>query len=401
MISRVRIGDLGEVITGNTPPRNKPEYYGSHTPFIKATDIDESSKYTYSPEESYSEVGYKKYRKSLIPKGSTCVVTIGSIGKKMTMAHCDCFINQAMNAIIPSADYDPEYVYYVVKNNVHRLKSLDSGTASGRENVSKSAFSNLEIDVIDDIGTQKRIGSVLSNYDDLIENNQKQIKLLEEAAQRLYKEWFVDLRFPGHETTPIVDGVPEGWEKVEVADFGVIVTGKTPSTAKAEYYGGNIPFMKIPDMHNNVFPIKTEVRLTKEGAETQKSKYIPRNSLMVSCIATVGLVSIAIEECQTNQQINSVILYNERDLYFLYFTLKHMKSLLDGVGSNGATMTNVNKAKFGRIPVVRPVKELRNTFYEWCEPVFRKIESLSKNIILLQEARDSLLPKLMNGEIEV
>lgn len=171
MISRVRIGDLGEVITGNTPPRNKPEYYGSHTPFIKATDIDESSKYTYSPEESYSEVGYKKYRKSLIPKGSTCVVTIGSIGKKMTMAHCDCFINQAMNAIIPSADYDPEYVYYVVKNNVHRLKSLDSGTASGRENVSKSAFSNLEIDVIDDIGTQKRIGSVLSNYDDLIENN--------------------------------------------------------------------------------------------------------------------------------------------------------------------------------------------------------------------------------------
>ena len=94
----------------------------------------------YSPEESYSEEGYKKYRRSLIPKGATCVVTRGSIGKKMTMAHCDCFINQEMNAIVPSADYDPEYVYYVVKNNVHRLKSLDSGTASGRENVSKSAF---------------------------------------------------------------------------------------------------------------------------------------------------------------------------------------------------------------------------------------------------------------------
>lgn len=251
------------------------------------------------------------------------------------------------------------------------------------------------------IEIQTRIADVLSSYDDLIENNQKQIKLLEEAAQQLYKEWFVDLRFPGHETIPIVDGIPEGWEMAEVADFGEIVTGKTPSTAKAEYYGGNIPFVKIPDMHNNVFPIATEEHLTKEGAVSQKSKYIPPNSLMVSCIATVGLVNISIEECQTNQQINSVILYNEHDLYFLYFKLKQMKSLLDGVGSNGATMTNVNKTKFGRIPVVCPAMELRNTFYEWCEPIFRKIESLSKKIILLQEARDRLLPKLMSGELEV
>ena len=245
MISRVRIGDLGEVITGNTPPRSKPEYYGSHTPFIKATDIDESSKYTYSPEESYSEAAYKKYCKSLIPKGSTCVVTIGSIGKKMTMAYCDCFINQAMNAIVPSADYDPEYVYYVVRNNVHRLKSLDSGTASGRENVSKSAFSNLEIDVFDDIGTQRRIGSVLSTYDDLIENNQKQIKLLEEAAQRLYKERFVDLRFPGHETTPIVDGVPEGWNRGILGDI-ITETGEKVSKENRDIFDYYLPIDCLP-----------------------------------------------------------------------------------------------------------------------------------------------------------
>ena len=101
MRKKVCIGDLGTIITGNTPPRNRPELYGNHTPFIKATDISESEKYTYNPEEYYSEEGYNKYIKSLIPKGATCVVTIGSIGKKMTMAHCDLFINQAMNAIIP------------------------------------------------------------------------------------------------------------------------------------------------------------------------------------------------------------------------------------------------------------------------------------------------------------
>ena len=151
MIRTAIISDLGRIVTGNTPPRNQPELYGDYTPFIKATDISENEKHTYLPEEGYSESGHKKYIRSLIPKGSTCVVTIGSIGKKMTMAHCDCFINQAMNAIIPNEHFDNEYVYYAVKNVIGNLKALDSGTASGRENVSKSAFSKMEVTITDDI----------------------------------------------------------------------------------------------------------------------------------------------------------------------------------------------------------------------------------------------------------
>lgn len=294
----------------------------------------------------------------------------------------------------------PGYIYFLMRTHRYQRSIANTSTGATVHHTSPSKIYDYHF-IAPSYEEQQRIAEYLFSYDDLIENNQKQIKLLEEAAQRLYKEWFVDLRFPGHETTLITDGIPGGWKTAEIADFGVIVTGKTPSTAKAEYYGGNIPFVKIPDMHNNVFPITTEISLTKEGAETPKNKYIPRNSLMVSCIATVGLVNIALEECQTNQQINSVILHNERDLYFLYFTLKQMKDLLDGVGSNGATMTNVNKTKFGKIPVVCPAEKLRNAFYEWCEPIFRKIENLSRNIILLQEARDSLLPKLMSGEIEV
>lgn len=222
----VTIGELGIIITGNTPPRSNPKLYGNYTPFIKATDISETEKYTYHPEEYYSEEGYNKYIKSLIPKGSTCVVTIGSIGKKMTMAHCDLFINQAMNAIIPNENFDNEYVYYAVKNILPNIKMLDSGTASGRENVSKSAFSKMQILIEDNIITQRRIAEILSRYDSLIENYQKQIKLLEESAQRLYKEWFVDLRFPGHENTKIVDGVPEGWKKMCLKEVSHILTGK-------------------------------------------------------------------------------------------------------------------------------------------------------------------------------
>ncbi len=248
---------------------------------------------------------------------------------------------------------------------------------------------------------QQRIGAYLETFDNLIENNQKQIKLLEEAAQRLYKEWFVDLRFPGYEDCKIVDGMPESWIQKKISDLGEIITGKTPSTSKEQYYGGNIPFIKIPDMHGCVFPITTEVTLTNEGANTQKNKYIPKNGIMVSCIATVGLVNIAIELCQTNQQINSIILNNEQDLYYVYSSMKRLKELLEGVGSNGATMTNVNKTKFGNIEVLYPNDELRKLYYDYCKPIFEKIYALSRNIKKLSQVRDCLLPKLMSGEIEV
>lgn len=250
--------------------------------------------------------------------------------------------------------------------------------------------------------SQKRIANVLSAYDDLIENNQKQIKLLEEAAQRLYKEWFVDLRFPGHENTKIVDGVPEGWNECTVESFGTVITGKTPSTSNKEYYtNGKVPFVTIPDMHNVVYPLKTEKRLTIEGAQTQKNKYIPPNSVMISCIGTVGLVSIATEVCQTNQQINSIILYNEDDLYFFYESMLRMKDLLDGLGSNGATMTNVNKSKLEKLIIISPSKDIVKQYNDVCKPLFESALNLSRKNVYLQNMREALLPKLMSGEMEI
>lgn len=249
---------------------------------------------------------------------------------------------------------------------------------------------------------QHRIADILSAYDDLIENNQKQIKLLEEAAQRLYKEWFVDLRFPGRENTKIVDGVPEGWNECTVESFGTVITGKTPPTSNKEYYtNGKVPFVTIPDMHNVVYPLKTEKRLTIEGAQTQKNKYIPPNSVMISCIGTVGLVSIATEVCQTNQQINSIILNNEDDLYFFYESMLRMKDLLDGLGSNGATMTNVNKSKLEKLIIISPSKDIVKQYNDVCKPLFESALNLSRKNVYLKNMREALLPKLMSGEVEV
>ena len=219
MRKTITIGDLGTIITGKTPPTTNKNYYGDYAVFIKPTDISEQCKFTYETEEMYSKFAAEKYESSLIPKGAICVPCIGTIGTKMTMAPCDCYTNQSINSIVCGENYDNEYVYYLIKNFLPGLKAYNLGTASGREYVSKSNFEKIELVAEQDINIQKRIGVILSRYDSLIENYQKQIKLLEEAAQRLYKEWFVDLHFPGHENTKIVDGVPEGWEKKNLVDL--------------------------------------------------------------------------------------------------------------------------------------------------------------------------------------
>lgn len=294
----------------------------------------------------------------------------------------------------------PRFLVYYILAPQQQYELLGTANGATVAHVNIPIIRNMPVN-IPSLDTQKKVANILSSYDDLIENNKKQIKLLEEAAQRLYKEWFVDLRFPGHGDVEIVDGVPDGWKKQKISDLGEIVTGKTPSTAKEQYYGGNIPFVKIPDMHNCVYPIVTEATLTTEGANTQKNKFIPKNGIMVSCIATVGLVNIAIEPCQTNQQINSIVLNDEQDLYYTYFTMKRLKALLEGVGSNGATMTNVNKTKFGNLEVLYPSNNLRKDYFDYCKPIFEKIYALSISVHKLSQARDSLLTKLMSGEIEV
>ena len=292
----------------------------------------------------------------------------------------------------------PNYLYYLLKSKVHDF--INSSNGSAQKNLLLSTMRDFDISFVDSFETQHRIATILSRYDSLIENYQKQIKLLEEAAQRLFKEWFVDLRFPGHENTNIIDGVPEGWEKKSIGEIGTVITGKTPSTSNKENYGGSIPFITIPDMHTGIYPVSS-VFLSEKGAESQSKKYIPQGALIVSCIGTAGLVCITKERCQTNQQINSLILDDKKMLHYMYFVFLSLKEHLNNLGSNGATMTNVNKSKFEGIDIVVPSSCIIRDFSQRTTPYFENIKSLQSQLRLLTEARDRLLPKLMNGEITV
>lgn len=374
----------------------------SGVPFVTIANINQSNQFDFSdtmfvPKDYYDLLDSK--RKAQV--GDVLYSVVGSFGIPVLIKEERPFVFQRHIAILrPNERINSAFLYYTMLSRDFYAKADAAAIGAAQRTVSLTSLRGLEIE-LPPLKVQEAIASKLSVYDNLIENNQKQIKLLEEAAQRLYKEWFVDFRFPRYEDTPIVDGVPEGWSLRPISDFGEVVTGKTPSTEKKEYYGGNIPFVKIPDMHGCVYPVITESSLTEAGAKTQINKFIPRNGIMVSCIATVGLVNIAVERCQTNQQINSIILSDERDLYYVFSAVKRLKELLEGVGSNGATMTNVNKMKFASLPVLYPSEELRDSYYSFCKPIFEKIYNLSLSVVRLKKSRDRLLPKLMSGEIEV
>lgn len=253
--------------------------------------------------------------------------------------------------------------------------------------------------LVPDLTTQSRIVDILSAYDDLIENNRRRIQLLEESARLLYREWFVRFRFPGHEHVKIIDGVPEGWEKSTVSGLGKIVTGKTPSTKTPENFGGNIPFVKTPDMHRSRVIVETEEFLSERGANTQANKTLPVGSILVACIgARLGVVSITCKPCQTNQQINAVIPSHDHYRYYGLFALIDIKPRLEAMGG-GATMPNVNKSKFASIPIFIPSQILLQEFQEFASYTFQQIQLLHQQNVALTQARDFLLPRLMNGEI--
>lgn len=252
------------------------------------------------------------------------------------------------------------------------------------------------------LSIQHRIATILSRYDSLIENYQKQIKLLEEAAQRLYKEWFVDLHFPGHETTKIIDGVPEGWEKKPALDFFEMSIGKTPPRAQKQWFtkGNNgIPWVSISDMKATMFVQETTEELTQDACENYNIKVVPRGTILLSFKLTVGRVAFAGADVCTNEAIAHF--QKEGDEWKAY-TLMYLRNYnYDSLGNTSGISKAVNSTIIKNMPFVMPCTAILQEFSQRVLPFIKQTESLQSQIRLLTEARDRLLPKLMSGEIAV
>lgn len=247
---------------------------------------------------------------------------------------------------------------------------------------------------------QKAIAAMLSDYDRLIENNQKQIKLLEEAAQRLYKEWFVDLRFPGYENTKIVDGVPEGWSRKSFSEVVTVMSGGTPKTDVKDYYAGTIPFYTPKDSDGSFFAFNTVNHISQLGLKNCNSQYYPAGTVIITARGTVGKTAILAVPMAMNQSCYALKCDSLHSPYYLFFALNKEVDRLR-VMANGGVFNTIIVKTFDHISIFIPTSAVLELFNLTVSPIMEQIKTKMKQNTSLKEARDRLLPKLMNGELEV
>jgi restriction modification system DNA specificity domain protein len=303
-------------------------------------------------------------------------------------------LNQRVGKIFvrKNVEADLDYIYYFLSQDVVKLQLANkAGGAANQANISSLDIKNLEFPC-PNVKIQRKISKILKTYDDLIENNQKQIKLLEEAAQRLYKEWFVDLRFPGYENTPIIDGVPKGWKEQTLADIADVVMGQSP---KSEFYNeqkNGLPF------HQGVANFATRF-VDDEIYSTSFTRVAEANSILFSVRAPVGRINITKNKIVIGRGLAAI---NHKFGYqnYLFYLLKE-RFFKDNLIGNGSIFSSISKDELLAQKFMIPVDSLVKYYNHIAENIDLKIFALDTQIKVMIEARNRLLSKLMNGEIEV
>ena len=389
---KVKLGEICERVTsGGTPKANVSSYYNPPTiPWLKTKEVNYCR---ITETENYiSEEGLKNSSAKLISPNSVIIAMYGQgdTAGRVAINKIPLATNQACcNLTIDKSKADYEFIYYQLCTLYDKLVSLKAGAA--QPNLNARIIKNLEI-IMPSLSIQHRIANILSRYDSLIENYQKQIRLLEEAAQRLYKEWFIDLHFPEHENTNIIDGVPEGWEKKKFHEIAEVVMGSSP---KSEFYNNDkqgLPF------HQGVGSYGT--RFVDDNVySTSITRLAEPNSILFSVRAPVGRLNITKNKIIIGRGLAAM---NHKDGFqsFLFYMLKD-RFFMDNIIGNGSIFASISKVELlDQEFIVPPMKTIK-AFESLASKLDKKIQSIDTQLRLLTEARDRLLPKLMSGEITV
>lgn len=299
---------------------------------------------------------------------------------------------------------DPKFVYY-------KLKTLDLAkynSGAGVPTLNRNHLDEVVIKIPAIKECQTKITSIISTYDNIIENNEKRIKILEELAQRLYTEWFVKFKFPGHEKVKIVDSgteygmIPEGWNVKKVKDSFDYIGGGTPSRKSINYWqNGSIDWYTPTDLNDNkMFSSSSSKKITVEGLKDSSAKLFPEFSVMMTSRATIGRLSINTKPSTTNQGFIVCIPNQKVSLYFLYFWLKSKIPLFIELGT-GATFKEITKGNFGEIYILLPSEELTSRFQQIASENGKEILNLQLRVKNLIKVRDLLIPQLVTGKKEL
>lgn len=398
----VKIGDLGQIITGKTPKTAIRENWGGKIPFLSPSD-DMSNKTSPVTARTLTELGVAEVAKCLIPANSICVSCIGSDLGKVVKTDRELVTNQQINTIVPHSNIDSDFVYYLMCIVGKELNYI-SKTSTAVPIINKSTFSDWDIVIPREKEDQRRIASILSSLDRKIELNNKINADLEEMAQAIFKNWFVD--FEPFKDGKFVDSelgkIPEGWKVGRLDEIADVVGGSTPSKAKPEYYTQKgIAWLTPKDLSNHpaVYTSRGEIDITEEGYNSTSTKLMPKGTILFTSRAPIGYISIAQNDICTNQGFKSLV-PKKAGTCFLYCFLKYVTPVIENK-STGSTFKEASGSLMKSLQVIMPEQKVFEDFETIVSPLFARIESLEKENSRLSLLRDTLLPRLMSGELEV
>ena len=406
---RYTIGQLAEIIDGDRGknyPKQDEFYPQGYCLFLNTGNVTKEG-LIFEENQFITKEKDEALRKGKLKRGDIVYTTRGTVGNagyyNSNVPYENVRINSGMVILRSNGEIvDARFLYQILKSEYYRPYFKQYCTGSAQPQLPIKNFSQIYLNV-PDIKTQHRIADIVSAYDDLIKNNQRQIKLLEEAAQRLYKEWFVDLRFPGHENTKIVDGVPEGWRVASIADICDTVGGGTPSTKIQSYYEkGDILWVTPTDITRNfsLALLDTEKKITPEGLKNSSANMLPAETILMTSRASVGFFGMCKYEVCTNQGFISCIPKRENLQMYLLFNLKsRVEEIRQKAG--GSTYLEISKTVFRELKIILPKDEVLAEYQKNVHDIFDEIYCRTEMIKSLVDMRNRLLPKLMSGEVEV
>ena len=378
-----------------------PPKTGKGIPFITISNINSTNHIDFRdtlfvPKEYYDNLD--KIRK---PQPNDIIYSVvGSFGKPVLIKENKQFVFQRHIAILrPNNEVvDSRYLYYIMLSRDFYMQADTVAIGAAQRTISLTSLRNMKVNLTP-LPTQHRIATILSRYDSLIENYQKQIKLLEEAAQRLYKEWFVDLHFPGYETTKIIDGVPEGWEKKSVKTIVELQSGyafKSSDFASDGIY----KIVTIKNVKDGAFDGENVSKIASIPEKMPKHCILEDGDILLSLTGNVGRVCIVVgKNYLLNQRVAKL-----KSIFKAYtYCLFRSRDMFIDVNNlaNGAAQQNVSPIKIGEMKILIPENKLLNEFEKESSNYISGVIAFQSQIRLLTEARDRLLPKLMSGEIDV
>jgi type I restriction enzyme S subunit len=374
-LKKYKLGDVAQVIGGGTPSTTKEEYWNGEIGWLTPRDLTGYSyKYISKGERNITEEGLKNSSARLIPEGTVLMTSRAPIGY-LAIAGKELCTNQGFKSFIVDEDkINNEYLYYLLKSNIDRIKSL--GTGSTFAEVSASILKSFEIE-IPDLPTQKEIASILSSLDEKIELNLQMNQTLEAMAQAIFKEWFVNFNFPGFDGE-LVDGLPKGWRMGSFEELTDIKTGK--GLKRTEFK---------PD---GIYPI-----IGANGELGRTDEYLLDDKLLLTGrVGTLGSIKISYGKKWYSD--NVLIMKPYKYFYFSYFNLKaiDMNSL-----NRGSTQPLVTQTDLKNYLTLIPSEEILLLFEKTVNEIFEKIFFNDIQIQTLTQTRDTLLPKLMSGQLEI